>query len=115
MSKKKDIRDGANSAGVAGLAGSAGVAGSAGTDPAIAALSYEDAMTQLEALVERIEQGEVGLEESLASYRRGELLLRHLKGLLDRAETTVRELSLTEMERGSDRVGERGSDRAEHF
>jgi exodeoxyribonuclease VII small subunit len=71
-------------------------------DPAIAALSYEDAMAQLEALVERIEQGEVGLEESLASYRRGEQLLRHLKALLDRAETTVRELSLVDLERGGE-------------
>ncbi|MCE2884178.1 MAG: exodeoxyribonuclease VII small subunit [Planctomycetaceae bacterium] len=107
MTKKKDTREGAESA------------GTAGSDPAIAALSYEDAMAQLEALVERIEQGEVGLEESLASYRRGEQLLRHLKGLLDRAETTVRDLSLAEVERGGDRAGDReagrGSDRADHF
>ncbi len=103
MSKKKDTREGAESA------------GAAGADPAIAALSYEDAMAQLEALVERIEQGEVGLEESLASYRRGEQLLRHLKGLLDRAETTVRDLSLADVERGGDREGGRGAERAEHF
>jgi len=106
MSKKKDTREGAEPA---------GTAGTAGADPGIAALSYEDAMAQLEALVERIEQGEVGLEESLASYRRGEQLLRHLKGLLDRAETTVRDLSLAEVERGGDREGGRGSERAEHF
>lgn len=107
MSKKKDTREGAEPA------------RTAGADPGIAALSYEDAMAQLEALVERIEQGEVGLEESLASYRRGEQLLRHLKGLLDRAETTVRDLSLAEVERGGDRAGDReagrGSDRADHF
>jgi exodeoxyribonuclease VII small subunit len=73
-------------------------------DPSIAELScelsYEDAMKELEALVEHIERGDVGLEASLASYRRGEQLLRHLKGLLDRAETTVRTMSLAEAERG---------------
>jgi exodeoxyribonuclease VII small subunit len=63
-------------------------------------LSYEDAMKELETLVEHIERGDVGLEASLASYRRGEQLLRHLKGLLDRAETTVRTMSLAEAERG---------------
>lgn len=67
-------------------------------DPAIAALGYEDAMRELERLVESIERGDVGLEQSLASYRRGEQLLRHLKALLDRAELTVRELSLGEAE-----------------
>ena len=69
-------------------------------DPSIAGLSYEDAMKELETLVEHIERGDVGLEASLASYRRGEQLLRHLKGLLDRAETTVRTMSLAEAERG---------------
>ena len=66
----------------------------------IVGLSYEDAMKELETLVEHIERGDVGLEASLASYRRGEQLLRHLKGLLDRAETTVRTMSLAEAERG---------------
>ena len=83
-------------------AASAATQGPGGIEPSIGALSYEEAMAQLEALVERIEQGEVGLEESLASYRRGEQLLRHLKGLLDRAETTVRELSLGDLERDAD-------------
>ncbi|MEY2796396.1 MAG: hypothetical protein RIR10_2112 [Planctomycetota bacterium] len=87
MSKKKETT------------GEAGSDASA-VDPAIEALSYEDAMKELESLVEHIERGDVGLEASLASYRRGEQLLRHLKGLLDRAETTVRTMSLAEAERG---------------
>jgi exodeoxyribonuclease VII small subunit len=72
--------------------------GDGGVDPTIAALGYEDAVRQLEALVASIEQGEVGLEESLASYRRGEQLVRHCKALLDRAETTVRQLSVGEID-----------------
>ncbi len=92
MSKKKDGT------------GELSVDGAARVDPTIAQLSYEDAMKELEELVERIEQGDVGLEASLASYRRGEQLLRHLKGLLDRAETTVRTMSLAEAERGMTEV-----------
>jgi exodeoxyribonuclease VII small subunit len=73
----------------------------AGVDPAIASMTYEQAVKALEELVSAIEQGEVGLEESLASYRRGEQLVRHCKALLDRAETTVRQLSVAEVEQGA--------------
>ena len=73
----------------------------AGVDPAIASMTYEQAVKALEELVSAIEQGEVGLEESLASYRRGEQLVRHCKALLDRAETTVRQLSVAELEQGA--------------
>lgn len=67
-------------------------------DPAIANLSYEDAVRELEKLVESIERGDIGLAESLASYKKGEQLLRHCKGLLDKAELTVREMSLADAE-----------------
>ncbi len=67
-------------------------------DPAIAGLGYEDAVRELERLVESIERGDVGLEASLAAYRKGEQLLRHCKGLLDRAELSVREMTLAEAE-----------------
>jgi exodeoxyribonuclease VII small subunit len=71
---------------------------SAAQDPTIAALGYEEAVVELERLVESIERGDVGLAESLAAYRRGEQLLRHCKSLLDKAELTVRELSLADAE-----------------
>lgn len=71
------------------------------TDSAIAALGYEDALRELERLVESIERGDVGLEASLSAYRKGEQLLRHCKSLLDKAELTVRELSLAEAEQGA--------------
>jgi len=67
-------------------------------DPAIANLSYEEAIRELEQLVESIERGDIGLAESLASYKKGEQLLRHCKGLLDKAELTVREMSLADAE-----------------
>jgi len=68
------------------------------SDPAIAGLGYEDAVRELETLVESIERGDVSLEASLAAYRKGEQLLRHCKGLLDRAELSVREMTLAEAE-----------------
>lgn len=70
----------------------------ASIDPAIANLGYEDAVRELEKLVESIERGDIGLAESLAAYKRGEQLLRHCKGLLDKAELTVREMSLSDAE-----------------
>jgi len=64
----------------------------------IAALGYEEALEALEAIIERIEQGEVGLEASLAEYRRGVQLVRRCEMVLESAEQQVRELSLAEVE-----------------
>ncbi|MFZ9915334.1 MAG: exodeoxyribonuclease VII small subunit [Phycisphaerales bacterium] len=69
-------------------------------DADIQALGYEEAVEKLEELVESIERGDVGLEQSLASYRRGEMLLRHCRALLDRADLSVREMSLSDAENG---------------
>lgn len=102
MTRKKAGDDGALPTGSTGGAGSTGGSGSTtttGIDPTIAALSYEDAVRELESLVASIEQGDVGLEASLHSYRRGEQLVRHCKQLLDKAECTVRTLSVGEFER----------------
>jgi len=69
-------------------------------DADIQALGYEDAVEKLEELVESIERGDVGLEQSLASYRRGEMLLRHCRALLDKADLSVREMTLADAENG---------------
>ena len=71
------------------------------SNPAVDKLGYEDAMRELEQLVESIERGDIGLAESLAAYRKGEQLLRHCKGLLDKAELTVREMSLSDAEQAA--------------
>lgn len=72
----------------------------AAQDPALERLGYEEAVKELEALVESIEQGDVSLEASLQAYRRGEHLVRHCRRLLDAAESTVRETSVGELEQG---------------
>ena len=40
----------------------------------VAELSFEKALQELESIVQRLEQGKVDLEESIAIYERGEAL-----------------------------------------
>ena len=42
--------------------------------PAIETLSFEGALKELEAIVARLEQGDVDLEDSIALYERGQAL-----------------------------------------
>ena len=61
-------------------------------------LTYEQAVSELETIIDRIEQGEVGLEESLAQYRRGAALLRRCRAILDEADQQIEELTAEETE-----------------
>jgi exodeoxyribonuclease VII small subunit len=62
-------------------------------DPADATLTFEEAQAQLEAIIARIESGEAGLEEALASYERGVRLLKHCRAMLDKAEQSFTDLT----------------------
>lgn len=55
-------------------------------------LSYEEAMSELESLVGRMEQGGLTLEESVDSYARGIALTKACRAKLDRAEERIRKL-----------------------
>ena len=50
---------------------------------------FETAMRDLEALVERLEQGDLPLEESLAAFERGVMLTRACQTALKEAEQKV--------------------------
>ena len=52
-------------------------------------LDYEAAVAELETLVERLEQGDISLEESLKLYERGVLLTRDCQEALQTAEQKV--------------------------
>ncbi|MBL8761348.1 MAG: exodeoxyribonuclease VII small subunit [Phycisphaerae bacterium] len=65
-------------------------------------LSFEEALAQLEAIVEKIEGGEVGLESALAECERGESLLKRCRDVLERAEQKVEELSAKAGDRGKE-------------
>lgn len=56
-------------------------------------LPFEEALAQLEALVERMESGELSLEESLASFEQGIALTRSCQEALSKAEQKVKILS----------------------
>ena len=55
--------------------------------------SFEDALRELEQILSEIESGNVGLEESLAKYERGNFLIHHCRGVLNGAEKQIELLS----------------------
>lgn len=54
---------------------------------------FEQSLEELEQLVEKMEHGEMSLEESLAAYERGVGLYRQCQSALEQAELRVRLLS----------------------
>ncbi len=56
-------------------------------------ISFEEALAELESLVERMESGELSLEESLASFEKGVALTRRCQAALDQAEQKVKVLT----------------------
>lgn len=56
----------------------------------IANLSYEQAYDALEALVARMESGELSLEQSVALYERGQRLSAHCQALLEEAQLKIK-------------------------
>ena len=56
-------------------------------------LSFEDALAELETLVETLERGELSLEDSLHSFERGVSLTKTCQEALKQAEQKVRILS----------------------
>ncbi len=53
------------------------------------AVDFEKAMRDLEEIVERLEQGDLPLEESLAAFERGVMLTRSCQTALKEAEQKV--------------------------
>lgn len=56
-------------------------------------MTFEEALAEVESIIERIETGEIGLEESLKEYERGVVLIKHCGGKLDRAQQQVEDLT----------------------
>ncbi|WP_254492248.1 exodeoxyribonuclease VII small subunit [Bartonella sp. B1099] len=62
----------------------------------ITALSFEQALKQLETIVENLERGDVPLEQSIDIYERGEALKKHCEKLLKVAEAKVEKIQLSQ-------------------
>lgn len=54
--------------------------------------TFEQALDELDALVRRMEAGELTLDESIAAYRRGAELARYCQTRLAQAELEIKQL-----------------------
>jgi len=61
-------------------------------------IPFEEALSELESLVETMEKGELSLEESLASFERGVALTRLCQQALKAAEQKIEILSTNSSE-----------------
>ena len=55
----------------------------------LAAMSFEDALAELEQIVRRLEAGQVKLDDAIQSYERGAQLKRHCEQKLNEAQQRV--------------------------
>jgi exodeoxyribonuclease VII small subunit len=55
----------------------------------ITAMSFEDALAELEGIVRRLESGQVKLDDAIQSYERGAQLKRHCEKKLNEAQQRV--------------------------
>jgi exodeoxyribonuclease VII small subunit len=60
----------------------------------IKSLSFEDALSELEAIVARLERGDAPLEESIDIYERGAKLKKHCESKLKDAQLKVDKIVL---------------------
>ncbi len=56
-------------------------------------ISFEQLYTELEATIEKLEGGNLSLDDALALYERGMELAKQCGGMLDRAELRIKELA----------------------
>ena len=61
--------------------------------PAVAGMSFEEALRELETVVARLESGEATLEDSITLYARGAELRAHCEAKLKAAEARVAEIT----------------------
>ena len=66
------------------------------SQPAVEKMSFEEAMTALEAIVDALESGDTSLEDSIALYDRGAALRRHCEAKLRDAELRVEKIVQSE-------------------
>lgn len=60
---------------------------------ALAAMSFEDALKELELIVKKLESGESSLDQSIEDYTRGTLLRNHCQQKLEAARLKVEKLT----------------------
>lgn len=66
------------------------------TTKAVDALSFEDALAELEQIVGRLESGQGSLDDAIMAYERGSELKKHCQKKLDEARMKVEKIRLPE-------------------
>ena len=56
-------------------------------------ITFEEALAQLETIVQALEDGQIGLEEALAKYEEGALILKRCTAELEQAEQRIQLLT----------------------
>lgn len=68
-------------------------------------LSFEDALSELENIVSKLERGDAPLEESIDIYERGAKLKKHCEGKLKSAQLKVDKIVLAPNGDSSGNIG----------
>ncbi len=64
-------------------------------EPAIEAMSFEEALNELQGLVKALEKGEAKLDEAIRAYERGAALKQHCERKLREAQAKVDKIVFT--------------------
>ncbi len=56
-------------------------------------ITFEQAIKKLTDIVSRIEDGQISLEQSLKQYEEGMELIKYCRGILQKAEKKIEEIS----------------------
>ena len=67
-----------------------------GVDNSVDGLSFEDALRELEAIVDQLESGSVSLDKAIDAYSRGMSLKQHCQARLEEARLKVEQIKLPE-------------------
>lgn len=67
----------------------------AAVPPDIAALSFEDALAELERIVRQLEEGRGKLDDAISSYERGTALKRHCEMKLREAQAKIDRITVS--------------------
>lgn len=62
----------------------------------ISKLTFEQAINQLKEIVDKIEQGEIPLQDSLDQYEKGMALIKLCRDILQKAEKRIEKISKEE-------------------
>ena len=71
-------------------------------------LSFEESIRQLKEIVDKIEQGQIPLQDSLDQYEKGMALIKHCRGILQKAEKRIEKIS--QAEQGEEETAEEPSE-----